>query len=134
MTDQQRFYAWIAQSRPVLSATPEALESARTFLLDRWQERALELGRPRPNDLSGACKFASLFAFRIFGGELCGNELHQFVRLDGQIIDLTSGGPLVHDPAFFGNPDHIDSLLTCIDRVDRWVSEFLGDDFGVKDG
>src|SRR3546814_6093181 len=33
----------------------------RSFLIQKWKERAQELGRPIPNDLSDSCKFTSLF-------------------------------------------------------------------------
>ena len=98
------------------------IQRAKEFLLQKWQERAVERGRTKvPSDLGGACKFASLFAREIFGGELRGNWDHQFVMVDGQRVDLTEGSPLDsegrnpyrHDKRFWMNREHRDSLASC---------------------
>jgi hypothetical protein len=121
-----------------LPASPEVLLWARDFALQKWRERASERQLPPPADLSGGCKFVSLFANRLFGGELRGNWDHQYVVLsNGQQIDLTKpsenlaliikGGkdPYRHDSLFWGNADHLESLESCGHRVDAWVKEFL---------
>jgi len=71
-------------------ATPDNLRAARAFVMAKWRERARELGLPDPDDLSGSCRFSSMFAQGIFGGELQGNPAHQFVRLDGEVLDLNA--------------------------------------------
>jgi hypothetical protein len=36
------------------------------------------------------------------------------------------GDPHQHDPKWFGNPDHIESMRSIVPRVNDWVKEFLG--------
>jgi hypothetical protein len=121
----------------LLEPTSENIEAARVFVLRKWQERARERGGPNatlPDDLSLSCKFTSLFARAIFGGRLEGNADHQFVRRDGEIIDLNIDASDVralgtnahhHDTAFWGSRDHKASVKSCIPRVKEWVAEFL---------
>ncbi len=109
--------------------TPEWLSKAKLFLSEKWKERAKELKRPEPTDLSGACKFASLFGKEIFGLDIQGNWGHQFnVTLDGKPLDLLGGQTgdvnYLHDKKFFGNPEHSKSIESCKPRVMRWVEEF----------
>ena len=109
--------------------SPE-IEAARSFLLQKWQERAAEMLQPKPETLAGACKFASLFAEAHFGGQQQGNWHHQFVLLDGAILDLTGTHHptdwYVHDRHFWHNPDHCKSLESCKPRVKRWLLEYRG--------
>jgi len=108
--------------------TKANLTKARRFLLRKWQERAVERGLEKPETLHDACKFASLFAQWVFGGELRGNYDHQFVQLGKQIIDLAEAQgerPYRHDPKFWLNRQHRESLDSCRPRVARWVAEFL---------
>ena len=72
-----------------LPATPENIAAAKSFVFGKWRERAKELGRDDPVDLSDACKFTSLFAATVFGGTMRGNFFHQWVALpDGRTLDL----------------------------------------------
>lgn len=120
--------------------TPSNLEAAKTFVIQKWKERAAERGSREPDDLSGACKFSSLFIQKLFGGTIEGNWHHQYNVIGGEVVDITSdssevGGldePYHHDLVFFGNPDHIESMKSCLPRVNRWVDEFLGDFINVK--
>lgn len=115
-----------------ISATEENVSKAKDFIFRKWKERALEYGREEPNDLSGACKFASMFAKLVFGGELRGNIKHQFLELDDRLIDLTAGSsdvaamkdPYKHDKRFWNNPEHKKSMQTCEPRVKQWAEEF----------
>jgi len=113
------------------------LDRAKTFLLEGWRERAKEKGKTEPKDLSGACKFASLFALEVFGGELRGNSEHQFVRYNSAtILDLTEGSsqsaawskagvdPFEHDQDFWLNDEHRDSLESCLPRVEAWLEQW----------
>jgi ribosomal protein S18 acetylase RimI-like enzyme len=109
-------------------ATPEWIQKAKEFVAEKWAQRAVEFGREKPRDLKGACKFCSLFAQELFGGELRGNWHHQFVVLDGKTIDLTEGSEgsdrYDHDDQFWGNREHRESLASCRPRVEQWVAEF----------
>lgn len=110
----------------------------RAFLLSKWRERAAEIPhRPIPDDLSSACKFVSLFVQALYGGEIRGNRRHQFVVLNGEILDPCRGNqdvlkimskgldPHEHDPIWFGNPDHQKSMATCNPRVKQWLSDWM---------
>lgn len=121
----RKFKDWI-QSKGLIKPTSDNLRLAKEFLWQKWQERANELSLNSPADLSNACKFASLFAQRLFGGELRGNYDHQYVVRNGEIIDLTDGTKLHHDKHFWGNTEHQDSLASCVPRVEKWIQEFLG--------
>lgn len=116
---------------------PLNIQKAKSFLLNKWHDRAKEWGRDIPNDLSGACKFASLFAQKLFGGKIRGNKNHQFVQLEnGKVIDLTDDSRMVkmlknpykHDKDFWENNTEIKkSLKSCEPRVEKWVKEFTND-------
>lgn len=120
----------------VYPPTSKWIRLAKNFFMDKWRERAKETGRSIPTDLSGACKFGSLFAQAVFGGTLQGNYNHQFVVLDNGIrIDLgedaqdrlsfsDDGEWYNHDDAFFNNPEHLESMTSCKPRVQRWVKEW----------
>ena len=135
--------------------TPENIAAAKRFVFTKWQERAKEMRREAPVDLSSACKFASLFAAKVFGGKVRGNFFHQWVELpDGQHLDLNDEAQDVaemlrgqiptdtqayatahrvqlpaslytHDPIHMGMRDNRDSMASIKPRVERWVAEFL---------
>lgn len=113
-----------------LPPTPENIAAAKQFVMEKWKERANERSFSIPKDLSGACKFASLFAQKVFGGRLQGNWHHQYVVKGNQTIDLTDAAgvnirnPYHHDPEFWMNPEHRTSLQSCMERVNKWVEEF----------
>lgn len=117
-----------------LPATRLLVADARQHALSMWRERALERGEAAPTDLSGSCKFVSIFVKLIFGGSIEGNASHQFNRLcNGEILDLNRDAadvalldrPYFHDTTFFGNPEHIESLGSCVPRSQRWAELFL---------
>jgi hypothetical protein len=123
-----------------LPATPELVARAQQFILRKWRERAQERQVSEPTDLSSACKFASLFAQQIFGGQLRGNWDHQYVVLpNGQRLDLTEPSqnladiqvagrdPYQHDQRFWNNREHRESLASCKPRVNQWVIDFLAE-------
>lgn len=119
------------RQRGALRPTPESVAAARAFVLEKWRERAALLGDAPPDDLADACTFASIFALLVFGGNLCGNEQHQFVQLPNcSILDLTGaagvpvGHETMHDAAWWGNPDHEVNVASVAPRVARWVAEF----------
>lgn len=112
-----------------MNATPDIVEAARKFIAKKWAERAKELGREKPENTKTACKFASMFAHRVFGGTLEGNARHQYLRTaDGHVLDLTDWSDesaYRHDASFFHNPEHAESMSSCKQRVDSWVAEFV---------
>ena len=117
----------------VTGLEPSALElfCARKFLQAKWLERAVEKGMPVPETLDGACKFASIFAQSLFGGELQGHKEHQYLLHNDVKIDLVAengvgGADCWNDADFFWNPEHRDSLKSCLDRVTEWKMEYDG--------
>ena len=128
-----RYHQLLESKKFPIPATPENILKAKEFVFRKWKERATERGLPTPQDLSSSCKFGSLFAQKIFGGKLQGNYDHQHVVLpDGQIIDFSHDAedvkslrnPYKHDKKFWNNPDHRESMASCLPRVNQWVEEF----------
>ena len=110
----------------------ETFQFLQGFVLDKWKERAAETGRPEPSDLTSACKFASLFTYAALGAPPAGNHGHQFNVMDGKIFDLCAGSADIaampdayrHEPSFWGNAEHVESVNSCLPRVEKWVAEF----------
>jgi hypothetical protein len=107
--------------------------AAKAFVFERWCERAAELGLSEPDDLSNACKFSSIFASHVFGGEMQGNWFHQFVVLDDDsVLDLNEDAadvkamldPYEHDEEFWMNEEHAESMASCEARVARWIAQW----------
>jgi hypothetical protein len=138
-------------SRPQLDAIDapdshlgETVERMRAFLRIVWAERAAEYGREAPEDLTGACVFATAFARTALGaGEVRGNWHHTYLQMaDGTIVDLTEGAgvaeqarermalheryPSMRSPHFVG-PDvdihmHDEKFMRSRDFQETWQS------------
>jgi hypothetical protein len=113
-----------------LPPTDEWINRAKLFLKEKWEERHRELGREGvPIDLGGACKFASIFAQKLFGGKMVGTAEHQALQLPGnRIIDLTDlydPNTFRHDKEFWMNPEHAESMKSCEPRAQQWADEFM---------
>lgn len=119
----------------IIEPTADAIESAKQFALAKWAQRAIEHGNATPNNLSGSCKFCSLFCWFVFGGKLAGNAEHQWVvdNTNG-IIDLTSysgyqfysdRSKYKPDRQFWLNGQHLSSLRDCLERSSLWANEFI---------
>ncbi len=106
---------------------------ARAFVFRRWCELALERDAPAPSDLSGACKYGSLFVQGVFGGAIEGHYAHQFNRVGGRLVDLGHDAldvgrmrnPYLHDAGYFLIPEYRDRLARCAPRVAAWVAGFM---------
>lgn len=127
-----------------LEPTADNIEMAATFAFAMWRERWLEqkadweskvgtlYETEEPTDLSGSCKFSSVFAALVFDADIDGNYDHQFAVKKGRIIDLNAGAadvagmakPYSLDPIFFGSRDHMASMKSCIPRVVSWLRAF----------
>jgi hypothetical protein len=144
-----------AQGQECLPAIDENFQAAKEFAFRKWQERAREFGREMPIDLSGACKFTSLFAVLVFGGQIRGNFFHQWVELpNGRLLDLNAesedvailkGGSIpayarsyaeamrqtppsdlyTHSQRHIGSRDHRESMASVRPRAEQWAREFL---------
>jgi hypothetical protein len=115
-----------------LPLTEDNLEKVKTFVFQKWKERANDFNLSEPDDLSNSCKYSSLFVRHVFGGQLAGNSFHQFVVKDGKILDINIDAkdvksltnPHYHSEVFWGNHEHQESLDSCKPRVEKWVAEF----------
>ncbi|MBY3155539.1 hypothetical protein HFO56_24750 [Rhizobium laguerreae] len=89
-------------------------------------------GSAEPQDLSGSCKFSSIFAAIVFDAGIDGNYDHQFAVKKNKIIDLNAGSadvaslskPYLIDPIFFGSRDHMTTMKSCIPRIVEWLRAF----------
>ena len=112
--------------------TTEAFEIARHIAIRGWNARRAENFLPPTDDLTGSCKFGSLFLRALFGGEIKGSADHQYVVLDGEILDFSRDAtdvrdladPYRHDPAWFRDGDLLESLESCLPRVEGWIEQF----------
>lgn len=138
---------------PFLNEEISDFGAIKAFLFDKWKERAREQHRPEPADLSGACKFAALFAKSILGGEIVANDFHTWLVSSGEIIDLCSDARDVQemkdgvfpsyavsyaehhglkvpdnvytpDTTFMRSADFRNSIRSNIPRVNLWVKEW----------
>lgn len=124
---------WTLDREARLAYSYERFALAKAFVFRKWCERALERGATPPSDLSGACKYGSLFMNQVFGGSICGHYEHQYNLIGGRIVDLSHdaldvgriGNPYLHEPEFFAIPKKMASLDACLPRVDAWVVQFL---------
>lgn len=106
---------------------------AKAFVFRKWGEWALVRGVAPPQDLSGACRYGSLFICRVYGGSIQGHYQHQYNRVEGRCVDLSHDAadvgamtdPYRHEPSYFELPEQQASLQGCLPRVDRWVAEYL---------
>lgn len=127
-----------------LDPSPENIEKAASFAFAKWHERwsqrksewensfSSPFSESEPEDLSGSCKFSSVFAAVVFDYGIDGNYDHQFAIKKGHVIDLNSGAadvqsmekPYAIDPLFFGSKDHMKSMKSCVPRILEWLSKF----------
>lgn len=124
---------WTANREGQLSYTYERFAQAKVFVFRKWLEHAAEKRVETPTDLSGSCKYGSLFMNRVFGGSIRGHFEHQYNLIDGRLVDLSHDAadvgrlrnPYLDEPEYFAIPEQQASLDRCLPRVDRWVLEFL---------
>jgi hypothetical protein len=121
--------------RPQLSYSYPRFVQSKIFVFRKWCEWANERGASTPSDLSGSCKYGSLFMAQVFGGTICGHYQHQYNRIEGRIVDLSHDAldvgkmtnPYLHEPDFFEIPEKQASLNLCRPRVEGWVIQFLAE-------
>ncbi len=106
------------------AARGQKAKDGRDELVALWRNRARELGRGTPKDLTGACKFGALIAHRLYGGAIEATWEHAWVRgPDGQVIDLPGppyqGFDYTPDRSFMARPEWKESLTSCVPRVER---------------
>lgn len=123
-------------SNGVYQASKDNLVIAKRIAFIGWAARAKERGLEPPSDLSNGCKFSSLFVKLLFGGEIKGSYLHQFNMIGDELIDFSEesldvreikeGGddPYEVDDDFLFNDEHIESMYSCLPRVQSWINRF----------
>ncbi len=124
---------WTVDRKGQLAYSYEYFALAKAFVFRKWCEQAAERGAFPPTDLSGSCKYGSLFMNQIFGGVICGHYEHQYNIIGGRIVDLRHDAidvgkikyPYLHEPDFFAIPEKLASLNRCLPRVMNWVSLFM---------
>lgn len=118
----------------------ERFTLAQAFFFRKWVEWAAQRRGPVPADLSGSCKYGSLFICRVFGGVIHGHYQHQYNCVDGQRLDMSSAAadvgamlqPYLHEPGYFEIPEVRLMLDDCLPRVDAWVEQFLDEVAGAR--
>lgn len=126
---------WTNPHTGLLPYTYKNFAYAKVFVFRKWCEMALARQALAPTDLSGACKYGSVFMQRVFGGTLRGHFEHQYNLIDGRLVDLSHDAmdvgrmrnPYLHEPDYFAVPELTASLDGCVPRVDTWVVEFLAE-------
>jgi len=124
---------WTVNREAQLAYSYERFAQAKVFVFRKWCEQAAERHALPPTDLSGSCKYGSLFMNQVFGGTICGHYEHQYNIIGGRIVDLSHDAidvgrityPYLHEPGFFTIPEKQISLNGCLPRVERWVAQFL---------
>lgn len=118
-----------------------SLSIASSVAREGWNERRAERFLMPSKDMSGSCKFGSLFLRALFGGEIRGNSDHQYVIREGRILDLSAKArdvaqlddPYGHAADWFNDPDLRDSLESCLPRVVTWITRFETELSRLKD-
>jgi hypothetical protein len=124
---------WTLDREARLAYSYEGFAQAKVFVFSKWCDQAAERRIAVPIDLSGSCKYGSLFMNQVFGGSICGHYQHQYNLIGGRIVDLSHDAidvgkmtnPYLHEPDFFAIPEKRAALILCLPRVEGWVSEFL---------
>jgi hypothetical protein len=108
---------------------------AKLFFYDRWCDPALNPAPLASTDLSGACRYGSIFMQQVFGGAIRGHFEHQYNFINGRLVDLSHDAadvgrmrhPYLHEPDYFLIPELQASLAQCLPRAQLWAQEFLAD-------
>lgn len=126
---------WTRKQEAQLNYSYEHFALAKVFVFKKWCEQAAERGIKTPTDLSGACKYGSLFMQLVFGGSIRGHYEHQYNLIGGRIVDLSHDAldvgrilnPYLHEADYFNIPEKRAALDLCLPRVRPWVRQFLAE-------
>lgn len=107
--------------------------AAKTWFFAQWTDFAEERQVEAPDDLSGSCKYGSIFMQSAFGGAIRGHYAHQFNFIGGRRVDLSHDAldvarmrnPYLHELDYFLVPALQASLASCLPRAERWASQFV---------
>lgn len=126
---------WTITQPAQIGYSYEGFAQAKVFVFHKWCELAIERHKLQPTDLSGSCKYGSLFMNQVFGGTIHGHYEHQYNMIEGRIVDLSHDAmdvgrmqnPYRHEPDFFAIPQKNAALNNCLPRVEVWVMQFLAE-------
>ncbi len=126
---------WTSPRAARRAYTYGAFASAKGWFYLRWSAWSDERGLPPPADLSGSCKYGSLFMQSVYGGGIRGHFAHQYNFIDGRVVDLSHDAldvgrmrqPYLHEPDYFLVPQLQQALAGCAPRALRWAAEFVVD-------
>ena len=127
------FVDWTSPRNGKARYTSASFTLAKAWFFDKWCELAAQSGRCAPADLSGSCKYGSIFMQAVFGGSIRGHFEHQYNYIDGRLVDLSHdaldvgrmSNPYLHELDFFSVPELQASLSGCQNRAELWAAEFL---------
>jgi hypothetical protein len=130
---------WTVNREAQCDYSYERFAQAKVFVFKKWCERAIERGAITPVDLSGSCKYGSMFMCLVFGGSISGHYEHQYNIIGGRIVDLSHDAfdvgriknPYLHEPDFFLIPEKQLAMNSCLPCVNIWVVQFLAELAGV---
>jgi hypothetical protein len=125
---------WTSPQAGRLPYTYDNFAKAKVFVFSKWCESAVDCKLTQPTDLSGSCKYGSLFMQYVFGGTIRGHYEHQYNFINGRLVDLSHdaidvgrmSNPYLHEPDYFVIPEFQASLTQCSPRAEQWAEEFLG--------
>lgn len=126
---------WSQNREAQLAYSYERFGQAKIFVFRKWCEMAAERQTLQPSDLSGSCKYGSLFINQVFGGSIRGHYEHQYNMIGGRIVDLSHdaldvgkiSNPYLHEPDYFTIPERLKALNNCLPRVSGWSTQFLAE-------
>ena len=127
------FNVWTQQRQARIVYSYPQFAAAKLWFFMEWTDFAQERQVAAPQDLSGSCKYGSLFMQSVFGGVIRGHFAHQFNHIDGRLVDLSHDAldvgrmhnPYLHEPDYFALPALKASLVTCLPRAERWANRFV---------
>jgi hypothetical protein len=132
LSQEDFFHRYYDEFGQGIEPSAENLAIVRNFILEKWRERAAELGHATPFDLSNSCKFSALFGSVVFGADIGGNYSHVFNLVGGVVVDINAEafdvkgrhGIYDQDSEFIESYDFRESMKSCRKRVTTWLEEF----------
>ena len=124
---------WTSPRQARLDYSAANFAHAKTFVFGKWCSYAVERERLAPLDLSGSCKYGSIFMQAVFGGAIRGHFEHQYNFIGGRLVDLSHDAadvgrmshPYLHEPDYFSVPELQAALSGCTERSVAWAEEFI---------
>ena len=127
---------WTVDRKAKIAYSYERFAQAKIFVFRKWCDQAKDRGLLPPADLSGSCKYGSLFMNQSFSVARYTVIMNiNTISSGGRIVDLSHDAidvgritnPYLHEPDYFAIPEKRASLNKCLPRVEGWVIEFLAE-------